>query len=273
MSEEEGAAADDDVEQLHAECAAIGFDLRSAGGSLVERMRLLSEHSRTFDDARRMVAYAQRLFRHYETERPAEAFTALERRIVILACLFSDIGKSGPEHADADARRLVAEMFAIENVRDDTQRVDSLLETHFPGDAEARIARFAALGLDPSMSVRQFWNLHSDWTLAITEASGLPPEAIAAAASHHLLDDVNPRAIVGEDDRFRRGFGENTVFDRTEKLVIVLDKYDAARRRGGRTHDEAMSWLRDRISRSARFRDDPELRTLVDVVDVVLDAP
>ena len=123
------------------------------------------------------------------------------------------------------------------------------------------------------MSVRQFWNLHSDWTLAITEASGLPPEAVAAAATHHLLDDVNPRAIVGEDDRFRRSFGENTAFDRTEKLVIVLDKYDAARRRGGRTHDQALVWLRDRISKSARFRDDPELRALVDVVDVVLGAP
>jgi hypothetical protein len=264
------AAAEESVQQLRVQCAAIGFDLDRASSSLVERMRLLAEHSKTFDDARRMASYAERIFRHYETARPAEAFSALERQTVVLACLFSDIGKTGPEEADAEGRRLIVEAFAVENVDDDAQPVEVFLRTYFPSDAEQRITRFTALGLDPSMSVRQFWNLHSGWTLAIVEAAGLPLEAVAAAATHHMLDDINPRAIVGEDDRFTRRFGENATFDRAEKLVILLDKYDAARRRGHRTHDEAIAWLRERIARSTRFRDDEGfLQLLADVDEII----
>lgn len=265
-------AAEDCLEQLRTQCAAIGFDLDNASSSLVERMQLLAQQSDTFDDASRMSSYARRVFRHYEVSKPAQAFSALERQTVVLACLFSDIGKTGPADAGAEARRVIAEAFAVENVRDEAQPVASFLQMHFPADAEQRIAHLVALGLDPAMSVRQFWNLHSGWTLAIAEAAGLPPEAVAAAATHHLLDDVNPRAIVGEDGRFSRRFGENATFDRSEKLVIILDKYDAARRRGRLTHARAMAWLRERLARNPRFCADAQFIELLDDVDAVIGA-
>lgn len=264
-----GASAEACVEQLRAQCAAIGFELEEAS-SLVERMRLLAEHSNTFDDASRMSSYADRIFRHYDAAKPAQAFSALERQTVVLACLFSDIGKTGPADAGAEARRVIAEAFAVENVRDEAQPIASFLRMYFPADAEQRIAHLSALGLDPAMSVRQFWNLHSSWTLAIAESAGLPLEAVAAAATHHLLDDVNPRAIVGEDGRFTRRFGENATFDRAEKLVIILDKYDAARRRGRLPHEQAIAWLRERLARSTRFRADEQFIELLDDVNAVI---
>lgn len=264
--------ADDSLEQLRAQCTAFGFDLDHAGSSLLERMRLLAERSKSFDDAMRLTAYADRIFRHYDAVKPAAAFSPVERQTVVLACLFSDVGKTGPEDAGPEDRRLIAEVFAVENVRDETQPLVSFLRRYFPADAERRIARFAALGIDPRMTIRQFWNLHSGWTLGVAEAAGLPVEAVAAAATHHFLDDVNPRAIVGEDGRFTRPFGENIAFDRAEKLVIVLDKYDAARRRGGLTHDQAITWLRERIAKNPRFRDDAELLELVADVDTVIGA-
>lgn len=269
--------ADDDtavefVAWLRARCAALGFDLDEAGSSLVERMRLLATCSKVLDDAKRMSTYADRIFRHYDETKPARAFTPLERQTIVLACLFSDIGKTGPAGADADARKLVAEAFAIDNVGDDTQPVQDFLRVYFAGDAEDRVARLRAMGLDPTMSVRQFWNLHTGWTLEIAEAAGLPLEAVAAAATHHRLEDINPQAIVGDDDRFTRRFGENATFDRAEKLVIVLDKYDAVTRRGRRTHEEAITWLRDRLARSVRYRDDPEFRELLADIDAVLGA-
>jgi hypothetical protein len=234
-------------------------------------MRLLAERSGTFDDARRMASYAERIFRHYDVTKPSEAFGALERQTVVLACLFSDIGKTGPADASMEDARLVAEAFAVENVRDDTQPIATFLRTYFPADAEHRLARFAALGVEPTTSMRQFWNLHAGWTLAILDRAGVPPEACAAAASHHLLEDVNPRSIVDHDDRFApRRFGANEKFDRAEKLVIVLDKYDAVTRRGGLPHERAIAWLRDRIAMSARFRDDEDLAALVADVDEVL---
>jgi hypothetical protein len=144
------------------------------------------------------------------------------------------------------------------------------LRTYFPADAEERIRRFAALGLDPKMPLREFWNLHSTWTLEIVEAGGVPPEVIPAAAAHHLLEDVNPGPIVAVDRRFTRSFGDNATFDRAEKLIIVLDKYDALRRRGGRTHDEAIAWLRDRVANNPHFRGDVELATLIADLDAVV---
>ncbi len=260
----------DPLASLRAYCSRVGFDLDRASGSLLERMRLLAERSKTFDDATRTASYAERIFDHYDATKPSAKFTPLERRTVVLACLFSDVGKTGPVGADEADRRLIVDMFSVEGVRDETQPVSRFLRTYFPDDCEKRIARFAALGLDPEMSMRQFWNLHSGWTLAVAEEARLPPEAVAAAATHHLLDDVNPQAIVGDDHRFTRDFGENRTFDRAEKLVIVLDKYDAVRRRGRRTHAEAIEWLRDRVASHPRFRGDRELETLIDDVDVVL---
>lgn len=270
MTTPDGEAREGSVERLRAQCASVGFDLDHAKSSLVDRMLLLAEHSETFADARRMTSYAEQVLRHYETTQPDRAFSPLERQTLILACLFSDIGKTGPADADADGRRLVAEAFAVENVQDDGQPMTRFFQAYFPADAEARIARFRALGLDPGMTIRQLWNLHSGWTLAIGEDVGLPREAIAAAAAHHMLEDINPRSIVGEDLRFRGGFGGNTRFDRAEKLVIILDKYDASIRRGGRTHDEAIAWIRGRIAANPRFRDDREFLALVADVDRAL---
>ena len=258
------------IECLRGICAEVGFDLDLAKASLLERMRLLAEDSQFFADSIRIASYALAVFRHYEADRPSETFSLVERRTVVLGCLFSDIGKTGPERADADARRLIVEMFAVEGVRDDTMSVAVFLRTYFSADFEQRAARLEGLGLSPEMSIRQFWNLHSGWTLAIAETAGVPAEAVAAAASHHLLDGVNPQDIVGEDGRFTRAFGENLRFDRAEKLVIVLDKYDAVRRRGRRLHDETIAWLRERIEKHARFRGDAEFETLIADVDLVL---
>lgn len=264
------ASPDESIEALRGQCAAAGFDLDSAGSALVERMRLLAECSDTFEDAKRMTGYAERVFRHYEST--AHPFTALERQTVLLACLFSDIGKTGPADADADGRRLVVEAFAVENVQDETQSVERFFHAYFPADAAQRVARFAALGLDPAMSIRALWNHHAAWTLAIAEQAGLPAEATAAAATHHLLEDINPGAIVDAENRFSRPFGANPAFDRAEKLVIVLDKYDAVRRRGRRSHAEAIAWIRARIAKSPRFAQDPEFSALVATIDTLFGA-
>lgn len=260
----------DTTERVGAICAEVGFDLERAQPSVVARLRLLAEHTETVADCERMIASARRVFRYYEVTKPLDAFNEGERRIVVLGCVFSDIGKTGPGRADASGQRLVVEMFAVEGVRDDTQSVAQFLKTYFSAEADERVRRFAALGLDPGMTIRAFWNLHSTWTLEIVEAGGVPPAVVAAAATHHLLDNVNPNALVGADRRFTRRFGDNVAFDRAEKLIVLLDKYDAVRRRGGQTHDQAIAWLRDRIASNRYFCADAELLTLVADLDAAL---
>jgi len=259
------------LERLHSICAEVGFDLRRAAPELLLRLELLAARSPTIDDGQRMVGMARALFDH--SAATAEPFTDAERRIVVLGCVLSDIGKTGPASADRDGQLLVTEMFAVEGVRDEAQPVSRFFDTYFPADAAERRRRFAALGLDPSISIREFWNLHSGWTLEILERSAVPREAIAAAATHHLLDDINPGAIVRADERFSRPFGDNVAFDRAEKSIILLDKYDALRRRGRKSHEQAIAWLRDRVQHSARFHDDQEFLALIDAVSAALRPP
>jgi hypothetical protein len=258
------------AEPMRALCAQVGFDLDSVKPSVIERLQVLAQHSQTVLDSTRMIARAWDIFRYYEQAKPAEVFTALERRIVVLGCLFSDIGKTGPVGASVDGQALIAEMFSVEGVREETQSVGQFFITYFPADAVERTRRFEALGLEPTLTMRQFWNLHSVWTLEITEAGGLPPEVIAAAATHHLLDNVNPGAIVAEDRRFTRSFGDNASFDRAEKLIILLDKYDALLRRSRHTHEAAILWLRTRVDQNPQFRGDAELSTLISDLDHAL---
>jgi len=256
---------DETLATLRAICAEVGFDLRVSAPELLARLELLAERSQTVTDCERMVGMARGIFSRRAGS--AAAFTDSERRVVVLGCVLSDIGKTGPARAGREGQRLIVDMFAVEGVRDDAQSVAQFFDAYFPSDADDRRRRFAALGLDAGIALRKFWNLHSSWTLEILEHCGVPREAIAGAATHHLLEDVNPGAIVRPDESFARPFGDNVAFDRAEKLVIVLDKYDALRRRGRRSHAQAIAWLRDRIHDNARFHDDAEFTSLIDDLD------
>ncbi len=257
------------ISRLGAICANVGFDLSEVDEDVRSRLLLLAERSQTVADLERMADLAFGLFRHYEQAHAHEFFGELERRTVVLGCLFSDIGKTGPKRATLREQQLIVDMFSVEAVKDVMQPVTRFLSHYFPADAAERVTRFEALGLDSSMPMRALWNLHTSWTLEIIDGAGVPPEAVAAAATHHLLDNINPETIVGTDDRFTRVFGANTCFDRAEKLVIVLDKYDALRRRGRLSHADALAWLRERVASNQRFRGDRELETLIADMDVL----
>src|SRR6187399_1710028 len=137
------------TEGLQRLCASAGLDLASVKPWLVTRMELLAERTETVADGERMVAYAERVMRHCEAIRQSQPFSESERRVVLLGCLFSDIGKTGPLLADPSGQTLIVEMFAVEGVRDDSQTVRQFLATYFEADADERVQRFSELGLDP----------------------------------------------------------------------------------------------------------------------------
>jgi hypothetical protein len=259
-------------DQLRSICADVGFDLERVRPSILDRMRLLAETTETVNDCERAVCIANEIFRHYDVSKPLERFTALERRIVVIGTLFSDIGKSGPAGATKDGQQLVAEMFAVEGIIDEKTSVARFFEMFFPADAAYRTRRFRALGLDAEMTMRELWNLHSAWTLHILQGDGVPIEAVPAAATHHILENVNPDSLIAEDGHFTKYFGKNASFERPEKLVILLDKYDAARRRGHRTHDQAIAFLREVIAKNHRFSGDHGFLELIEDLDEVMKA-
>ncbi|HEX6241459.1 MAG TPA: hypothetical protein VFZ61_11215 [Polyangiales bacterium] len=258
------------ISRLYAICAGQGLDLSSLEPRIIDRMRLLAETTETIKDCQRIAGLAERMFRYYDAHKASHRFTPIEQKTVVIGSLFSDIGKTGPAAADAAGQRLVTEMFSVERVPNEQMKVADFLGTYFPADAAERSARFRALGLSTDMSMREFWNMHSAWTLHIIQDGGMPPEAVAAAATHHLLENVNPDAIVAHDMRFTRYFGDNDRVDRPEKLVILLDKYDAARRRAHRTHAQAITWLRGLVKKNRHFAADSQFYELIDDLDVVL---
>src|ERR1019366_2850923 len=216
---------------------------------------------------------ANDIFRCFDVSKPLRRFPALERRIVVIGTLFSDVGKSGPAGASPDGQQLVAEMFAVERVIDEKTSVARFFERQFPADAAHRARRFGALGLDGAMTMRAFWNLHSAWTLHIIQGDGVPMEAVPAAATHHILENVNPDSLIAEDGRFTKYFGKHASFERPEKLVILLDKYDAALRRGHCTHDQAIAVSHEGLEKNHRFCGDYEFLELIEDLDVVMKVP
>lgn len=258
-------------QQFDEVCVRAGLVPSHMSPELAGRMLLLAEHTLTFEDCVRAIDLADEIFAF--CERRLQPFTAADQMIVRVGSLFSDIGKTGPARANLSQQHIVARLFAIEGVRNEKVSLGAFIDDHFPKESQRIIDELGQLGVRGDLTLRQFWNLHSRWTFEILEPSNLPPEAVAAAATHHLLEHANPGELVDENDRFTRDFGTNIAFDRPEKLVILLDKYDAVRRRGHRDHDGAMAWLRDLINGHPRFAGDTEFRELLNVLDEALIRP
>jgi hypothetical protein len=251
-------------------CRDAGLEPSALRDGVLDRMCLLASLTETVSDCERTAQLAQQMFRHYDGRGPEHAFSPVEQRTVIIGGLFSDIGKTGPAAAAPALQRVITEIFGVENVPTPSMALADFLHRYFPRDARERARALEQAGIALAQPMRELWNRHSVWTLEIIDHDGVPAEAVAAAATHHLLENVNPDAIVAEDGRFTRYFGSNYAFDRPEKLVIVLDKYDAARRRAGRSHREAVAFLRALVTRHPRFGADAQLASLIDDVSVAL---
>lgn len=242
----------------------IKLDSEQISVKIIARLQLLEKVTEFFKDEETAIGYAEKVFKYLE--KMGRPFSENEKRIVIVGTLFSDIGKTGPARANYEQQPLIAEMFAVENINNQQMTVRDFLEIYFQESFEEKLLLFESLGLDSKMTMRNFWDLHSQWTLEIISGDGVPPEAVAAAATHHFLAGVNPDNIIGADGRFTKYYGDNLAFDKEEKLIIILDKYYAYIRRGGLSHETAIERLRDLIADSKNFSEDQEFIQLIENV-------
>ncbi len=237
---------------------------------IIQRLAILHEATPTVEDELRAITMSQAVF---DTAAEAgHAYSEEEKRTVIVGSLFTDIGKSGPKSATIEQSKLMASIFNAENLPPETVNgpIEDFVDSYFGEDADAAKAQLAKLGLDiKELKMRDLYNLHTLWTLELTVDSGIPEEAVAAAASHHRLRGDNPGSILNEDDTFAHEFGTNSKFDRAEKLIAALDMYDAFTRRSGLNHEEAMSALAGWLQKTAggKYADDPELKEILHDLD------
>lgn len=248
----------------------IGMDLERLNPLILDRLILLDQRSSFMDDERRCIALADRVFAFADAQE--HPWTDQEKRLVFKGTLLSDIGKTGPKDARPDQSELIMKMFAIENVLDPNQRtVEQFLREEYArnypeDDVEQALSAFQELGLSPTMTIREFYNKHALWTTEIINHDGVGSDVVAVASLHHILEGVNPEGFLRDDGTLSNA-GENTRFDRPEKLVILLDKYGASRDRGHKTHAEAIDYLQEYIGKSERFADDDEFQNLIALAD------
>lgn len=238
--------------------------------SIIRKLHLLNEKTEIFRDAVRAIELFSFLQNYYNRKMPGRAFTPEEERSVSAGTLFSDIGKTGPGNASPELSACITDIYKIEDIIKPTILLKDFLGEFFPKDANRRAQLLETNGINPEMTMREFYNLHAGWTLEIIKGSNISAKVIVAAATHHLLKGINPENIVRDDDSIAPEFGPGLKFGRAEKLVTLLDQYDASRRRGGKNHAEAIAYLQKAVGDSPRFRNDQEFKELISEMNTAL---
>lgn len=287
LIEQQIVRGDPRIAELDSELLAIfkefGVDVERISPKIIDRLLLLDSKTETLRDCLNQVAIERKIFANL----PEGRLSFLEQATAVIGTIFSDIGKTGPANATPDQQELIAEIFGEDNVFEPSQTtVKQFFKRYFPERASEFINRFQTIQdvievddennpghkklikvwLDSGITMRQFFDMHTKWTLDIINHDGVPPEGVAAAATHHFAQGINPEGIIGKDNTFKDGFGENKKFDLAEKLVAVMDQYDARRRRAGLEHKEAVAGVKTYVEKSS-FKGDSESAELIDVLE------
>lgn len=250
------------------------IDLDVIRADIRERWEILHRKTEVLQDEMRCISLGNMVFDYYEDLKPEKAFSHDEKRTFKIGEFCSDDGKSGPKGAPKDVQESITDIYTVKNTNNLHEEKNSLrtfIYDHFFKDAKKRIALMESIGLDLNTPMRTFWNMHTQWTLDIIKGDGVPPEAVAGAATHHILEGINPDHIVGEHEEISERYGHGLRFNRVEKLIILIDKYDAVRFRGKRSHQDAIDFVRNAVHRNLHYEHDGEFNELIDDMDIALE--
>ena len=158
-----------------------------------------------------------------------------------IAAYLHDIGKSGPADAPPATQQAILKLYAVENVADPQQTIAETARANFSSeDAETLLRHLASCGVRSTDIMRTFWDRHGYWTRDILEADAedIPVRARFVAGSHHVDRGIDPYE-----------FSSQEYIDMLEqRILIAVDKYQAAVARSQKTHDEAMDTVAGLLS-------------------------
>lgn len=263
LEEKEAVSPRDKINTILQE---VEIDPDTVAEDIKHRLEIIDKHTLFIEDERRAINIAKKIFDCAESQ--GRPYTDDEKRIVKIGTIFTDVGKSGPRDATEEQSNLIARMYAKENIpaEDVKGSVRNFLNKYFSSHGK-EMEIFTSMGLDPDkLTMRDFYNLHSTWTLEIITGDGIPEETVPAAACHHHLRGDNPGNILDSHDRYRKKFGKNFSYNKPEKLVNILDLYDAYRKRSGKSHEETIKILHEIIGtvQDSRYAHDPEFIEIID---------
>ncbi|PJE50771.1 MAG: hypothetical protein COV29_03515 [Candidatus Yanofskybacteria bacterium CG10_big_fil_rev_8_21_14_0_10_36_16] len=246
-----------DINKLYEE---IGLNPEKIDSAITARFKLLDERTKFLEDEKKALDGENLLEEYYRNIKPERVLSEEDKKIMAIGSLFSDIGKTGPKDATIEQQNLIITMFAVEDIKDPSITVEDFLNTYIEdGKIDEKIKLLKEMGLSSDMSMKDFYNKHAFWTYDIISGDGVPREDVVAAASHHILEMVNPGNIIGEDGTYRFNFGNNKKFDRPEVILVLEDKYYAFRRRLGMSHKQAITALKKFLDKRINYDPDTPL--------------
>ena len=222
-------------DKIDAELHTVG--LQHFGEAIAQRMELIEVLAARFNNDSRMIRricleVLDRIASILEPELQSK-LDADSRRDMSIAAYLHDIGKSGPFDAPQATQEAIVKLYAVENVADPDQTIAETARTNFSSeDAESMLERLRSCGLRSHDTMRAFWDRHGYWTHDILEADSedIPVRARVIAGSHHMDRGIDPYE-----------FSSDEYVDMLEnRILIAVDKYQAAVARSQKTHGEAM---------------------------------
>jgi len=259
IREQERQEVDDKIDvELH----SVG--LQHFGAAIAQRMALIEVLAARFNNDSRTIRricleVLDRVARILEPERQS-TLDADSRRDMSIAAYLHDIGKSGPFGAPQATQEAIVKLYTVENVADPAQTIAETARANFSSeDAASMLERLGSCGLRSHDTMRAFWDRHGYWTHDILEADaeGIPARARVIAGSHHMDRGIDPYEFSSDD-----------YVDRLEnRILMAVDKYQAAVARSQKTHGEAMAIVKRILS--PNYDNDAIMNDVLKVVDEV----
>ena len=232
--------------------------------AIAQRMELIEVFAVRFNNDSRMIRricleVLDRIASILEPELQSK-LDADSRRDMSIAAYLHDIGKSGPFDAPQATQEAIVTLYAVENVVDPDQTIAETARTNFSSeDAASILKRLGSCGLRSNDTMRAFWDRHGYWTHDILEADseGIPVRARVIAGSHHADRGIDPY-----------GFSSDKYVDMlANRILIAVDKYQAAVARSQKTHGEALEIVKAMLS--PKYGHDVIMNHVLKVVDEV----
>ena len=221
--------------RIDAELHTVGLEHFSE--AIAQRMELIEVLAARFNNDSRMIRricleVLDRIASTLEPELQSK-LDADSRRDMSIAAYLHDIGKSGPFDASQDTQEAIVKLYAVENVANPDQTIAETVRANFSFEEAASILeRLGSCGMRSTDTMRAFWDRHGYWTHDILEADSedIPVRARVIAGSHHMDRGIDPYDVSSDE-----------YVDMVEnRILMAVDKYQAAVARSQKTHDEAM---------------------------------
>jgi hypothetical protein len=226
-------------EKIDAELHMVGLEHFS--DVIPQRMALLEVLAARFNNDSRTIRRVclEVMDRIASTLEPSLRATldADSTRDMSIAAYLHDIGKSGPFDASPESQKAIVKLYAVENVSDPEQSIAKTVRMNFSSEeATSILEHLGSCGMRSTDTMRAFWDRHGYWTHDILEADseGIPIRARVVAGSHHMDRDIDPYEFSTDD----------YVAVLENRILMAVDKYQAAVARGRKTHGEAMDVIR-----------------------------